>query len=309
MIRIGIPKQHTPGIRIFDKFIKNQSRTNKLVICFGVDDKYVWPLLVTMYSGKKTNPEFKKCHIAFDPLELSSSNRIAIKRMAKIMGIQVQFVKISLAFNGFALGHISNSAFLRLSLPEKLNQNFLWLDSDLLLLQGWNSLFSELSVLIDDDKPISVRKHWPFGRSLQNRAIIESGDGYFNSGVLLVNIKKWNSMGLDQKALKTLEKYQEYNFEWADQCVLNFIIKNEYTRLNETFNTPPHEYDQARTKILHFAGSVKPWSYSLNMNGQIEGVPQFPLADLPETNQAEAFLLYRRFELELVEKLSLRGNH
>ncbi|WP_022824133.1 glycosyltransferase family 8 protein [Hymenobacter norwichensis] len=85
---------------------------------------------------------------------------------------------------------------------------------------------------------------------------------YFNSGVLLFNLKKWreNNINYDWKAFAS--KYPDRMLT-ADQTILNAICKGEFAHLPAYFNNPwyarQEEPINSNDSILHFVGSPKPW--------------------------------------------------
>lgn len=292
--------------KLFSNLVKFR-KTNQVSISFGLDDNYVWPLLVSIYSGKEY---FKKCSsikILYDPNELSQKSRDQIYMKLKSFGVHAKFVISILPSQNNASGHISESAFLRINLPKLFKKDILWFDADVLFLNDWESVFTKFEEMSNSNDFVSARKHWPFERSENNQAIMKSGINYFNSGVLLINAKKWNSQQLDSRIQNALENYHNYGFEWADQCVLNYVIGSRYHLLEDKFNCPPVEYDAKTTKILHFAGSVKPWRYRLTIFGQLEEIENFPIDDLPNINQKSAFSIYRNLEDELILVLQLKN--
>lgn len=105
---------------------------------------------------------------------------------------------------------------------------------------------------------------------------------YFNSGVMLLNLKKIRKDGLIKKSITYFNSHKEV---FGDQDVLNVVVKEKYLPLsyhyncNSTFfeekdaeflsqfyeepvyNTPRENYDNVT--ILHFAGH-KPWTEWFN---------------------------------------------
>ena len=85
---------------------------------------------------------------------------------------------------------------------------------------------------------------------------------YFNSGVLVFNIKKWRQHNIDEVWRAFAGKYS-INLLSHDQSILNAIYEGKFTHLPEHFNNTwfsgNAEPMGCKKSILHFAGSPKPW--------------------------------------------------
>ncbi len=78
---------------------------------------------------------------------------------------------------------------------------------------------------------------------------------YFNSGVLLLDCKKWRENDITNKLFETEKKYRE-KLRMPDQDVLNIFFENNYEILDKIFN----EQDTSENFVIrHFSGSIKPW--------------------------------------------------
>jgi len=86
---------------------------------------------------------------------------------------------------------------------------------------------------------------------------------YFNSGVLLLNLKKWRSDNVAD-VWKQLSHLYPNEFKSADQTLLNAVCGGNFAYLPGNFNNswtpstkkPKVDYDAS---IIHFVGSPKPW--------------------------------------------------
>jgi lipopolysaccharide biosynthesis glycosyltransferase len=154
---------------------------------------------------------------------------------------------------------------------------------------------------------VGARKHWGQISSNFNRAIIESNNRYFNAGVLILNASRWSHERLDLKCEKAILDYNQLSFEFADQCVLNYILKGEYLEINKDFNTIPEEFRIRRTKLLHFAGSIKPWTFKIDtLSRSISPIECVRLSDI-RIKQWRAFIIYRKLELEVVNFINKKN--
>jgi len=86
--------------------------------------------------------------------------------------------------------------------------------------------------------------------------------GYFNSGVVFFNLKKWREDDFDSKWKKLTDNYPD-DLISHDQTLLNAICEGNFAQLEPNFNTAwvagNCEPKQVENSILHFIGSPKPW--------------------------------------------------
>lgn len=109
----------------------------------------------------------------------------------------------------------------------------------------------------------------PVKNALENQFFIKClkwlpDTAYFNSGVILVDLKKWRSERIDQQWKCIAEKYPDNLFS-HDQTLLNAVCAGRFAHLPARFNkiwyaskAKPANSDHA---ILHFVGSPKPWDF------------------------------------------------
>lgn len=86
---------------------------------------------------------------------------------------------------------------------------------------------------------------------------------YFNAGVLIFNIKRWNELNMDSVCFAFGNQYPT-DLACQDQTILNGLCKGVFTRLPSNFNvqwksTDLSEPSKMYDSIIHFVGSPKPW--------------------------------------------------
>ncbi len=100
-------------------------------------------------------------------------------------------------------------------------------------------------------------------------------DGYFNSGVLLIDLKQWRESHALNTVLQYVEAYADRLID-LDQDALNACFHNRTKRLGYRWNAtwsfyrepvsiplPASEIARVRqeARIIHFNGNSKPWNY------------------------------------------------
>jgi len=83
---------------------------------------------------------------------------------------------------------------------------------------------------------------------------------YFNSGVLLIDNKKWISNNVEKKFMDELSTG---DYCYPDQDSLNVIFDGDVFPLSNDFNFIPKNSGSVKKNkpvLIHYAGSTKPWS-------------------------------------------------
>lgn len=177
---------------------------------------------------------------------------------------------------------ITRTAYFRLFVAEMLPSTIdkvLYLDGDVIvrhsLKELWDMDLPNFALAaVPDMREGSTDRYEGLGYS--------NSQGYFNSGVLLINLAYWRQ----HQATKQFEEFIQKRYEtirFHDQDVLNYIFREQKTRLPIKYNlqdgflckTP--EYDESRygeeviaarkdPVIVHFTWNSKPWKYSYSPN-------------------------------------------
>lgn len=87
---------------------------------------------------------------------------------------------------------------------------------------------------------------------------------YFNAGVLLIDVAKWNSEGLGERALSFVRANPDLCV-LPDEDALNALLDGNFLQLSPIWNMNPSSassltvQDAALPVILHYSGNDKPW--------------------------------------------------
>ncbi|MDB5851955.1 MAG: glycosyl transferase family 8 [Rhodoferax sp.] len=166
--------------------------------------------------------------------------------------------------------HISPAAYYRLFLPEILPNDIdkvLYLDSDIVVNEYLDSLFQLEFAQGKDHEEFYLfavsEVRWQSLNRLQGIGL--SGYRYFNSGVLLINLRKWRAENITTKLISIALNYKD-KLKFHDQDVLNIAFENYWGELNYKFNTVNLEFLEEKVykkdySIIHYTGGSKPWHY------------------------------------------------
>jgi lipopolysaccharide biosynthesis glycosyltransferase len=166
---------------------------------------------------------------------------------------------------------ISRATLFRLGLENLAPQDcerVLYLDSDLVIKGDvrplWKTNLKGRSIAAATDVDVDDRA---FG----NKWILKPGQGYFNAGVLLIDLAKVREKRSFSKALDFVAKHYS-DLPYSDQDALNWAFWEDWLPLEFKWNVQRLSVIRARSKgwkargrllrealIVHFTGSAKPW--------------------------------------------------
>jgi len=177
-------------------------------------------------------------------------------------GFSLQFIRadnISLD-EYFTSGHISKSAYLRLHMAEFLPTDIhsvLYLDSDLIVV---GDLAELLGIQNQNHESTSGIVIWAVpeigGHYLKQYGF--KGNDYFNSGVMLINLRAWRDRKSAQLLIDIAIKAGAGLRLW-DQDALNLVFEDSWSPLPRKFNSIGEPVPGEKPLIVHFASGDKPW--------------------------------------------------
>lgn len=236
-------------------------------VVFTINNSYTQHLVVTIISLLKNNSStYFNIHIISS--DLRNENIKLIKKVTKKGHCQLFFYNIKNQINvDFKIdGHASSANYFRLFLSNILPTNInkvIYLDSDLIILGEINQLwFTNI-----EGFALAAVNHENIERS---KTLGLRNNEYFNSGVMLINLKWWRINNIEANFLDFI-KNQHEKIKFWDQDVLNYTLSNYIFYLDEVWNfTKPYALS-SDIKILHFIGKHKPWDihYKDNMNKRL----------------------------------------
>lgn len=255
----------------------------KINIVFACDSNYAQHATVAMMSILKNTAD--PTRIVFYLLDDQIDAAVKAKIQASIeqahAAIHFCEVDASQFAEFFVSGQLSRAAYFRLEmghlLPDSV-EKVIYLDCDLLVLDDiaelWNyDMSNHPLAAIMDLGIMASSKDW---RGKQEQLGFSSDDIYFNSGVLMVNLKDWreHDYGRQAEQLAEQNKYRHH-----DQDALNQLFHRDWQPVPLRWNVIPpvwylflkilkrrefrHMAIEARKhiSILHYAGGYKPWEY------------------------------------------------
>lgn len=248
---------------------------NKVVdIVCNMNDAYVQHCGVMLCSLFMNNrEEHFRIHILH--FSISRQSQFVLTDFVRSFGNEIFFYPVAdLDFElpNLKSHYISAETYLRLFItryvPNDINK-ILYLDVDMIVLGSIRELFSTnldgLLLGAIQDSPNPAR---------QKRLEIPKENGYFNAGVLLLNLDYWREHHITEKSIAFIKEHPE-KIRQHDQDVLNVVSEGHWKRipfkwnmLNTFFFRHPVidsqflnelEKNKKDIRIAHYSGGVKPW--------------------------------------------------
>lgn len=279
-----------------------------MIIVCTTDDNYLRHCAAMLRTFRDHNPEpdisVYIVHGELDPGERARFVAYLGEFLPSFSMLQVDPALLE----GFPVfGHITVATYFRLLFPAALPhaiRKVLFLDADMVIADSLRPLWN---TSLDDAPVAAVLDH---SQELHcGRMGIPLDMGYFNAGVLLINLEQWRRAEVMRDGLAFARDNPEKIVHW-DQDVLNHLFQGRWLRLPERFNACPHLWglnpsidasDQALSMaerqardtpaIIHFAGGgglVKPWNYNCvhpMRHLYRQAVARTPWASLPLESQ------------------------
>ncbi|WP_416826127.1 glycosyltransferase family 8 protein [Helicobacter ganmani] len=124
-------------------------------------------------------------------------------------------------------------------------QKVLYLDVDMIVL--WN--LREIFAMDLEDKVCGVVLDYKANRLLmpkdESHPPLNLSQGYFNSGLLLIDVQKWRAQEIESQILHSMDSY---HFKEHDQSILNYILKDKVKILPLYWNVLVYYFINAKTK-------------------------------------------------------------
>ncbi|MBR6915286.1 MAG: glycosyltransferase family 8 protein [Clostridia bacterium] len=244
-------------------------------VFFACDDRYVPYLDVAMISLADHASDENDYVITVLKTDISEKNQAILKSHEKD-NVRIEFYDVGKMLEPVReklpeMFYFGVAAFFRLFIETAFPQydKAVYLDSDVILLNDIAKLYdTELG-----DNLVAAAYEQNTDRSPMFTEYVENIIGipyytYFNSGVMVMNLKEFRRFGVRERFLSMLT---EYNFDSLapDQEYLNVICHGRVKYLPTGWNK--HSFPEApegELNLCHFALSDKPWFYPDTINGE-----------------------------------------
>ena len=255
-----------------------------LNILISTSDYYAPYCGITLTSVFENNREYSFRVFILLGQELSRRNVKRFRELEIRYGCDITFIHVDNSFlKKFELNSIPRLPvetfykFYAVDLLPKTVDKVLYLDCDIIV----NGDISQLWTADLTDKAIAVVHDYlsyVAPNDWSNRLQYPVEAGYFNAGLVLINLDYWRKYDISGKLFGYIEKHHK-KLSYMDQDVMNSLLWDKNIYLPVTYNfqlgflnksflqTLPSEtknevLDTLKSKpaVIHFAGCWKPWS-------------------------------------------------
>ena len=258
-------------------------------IVFCADKNYIGPLAVTLASVVLSNSnEFINFYIiTADMTDIELNILLDIVKKNGDLSKQHIFmhsIDANVFYNLPTMGHISIATYFRLMIADilpKTVKKVLYLDCDILCIDKLKKFFNRD---ISNFAVAACRDAYNDDVTTYNRLEYPMDYGYFNAGVLLINLEYWRKKKIGNKAIKfaaenpeicifsdqdVLNKVIDGNVLWVPfkyDCIMSYLYCKDFSELRISIKYKK-EIIQAIKKpcIIHFTGGCKPWFIDYNL--------------------------------------------
>jgi lipopolysaccharide biosynthesis glycosyltransferase len=226
------------------------------------NNDYARPLAVMLYSLLENSAARKRIIINIIDDGILYQNKLIIRKVIHKFHSQVRFLNVnkSLYQDLRTNGRFGREVYYRISIPELLESEIekaIYLDCDLIVQEDIERLWS-----------INLGEHFlaavktPAGEH-RRKVLSIPRHSYFNSGVMVLNLRKWRLNNISQKVIRFIKSHP-MKIKFPDQDGLNAILYNKWLRLHPKWNyyTSYNLPLAVKPSIIHYNGNRKPWSHN-----------------------------------------------
>lgn len=239
-------------------------------VVFSTDHNYIMPTGVAISSLIRNSKSSYKIFI-LTANDVTEEDKIKLHDCINNTGSSIEFINMGEEYsNAFVIRGITISAYYRLSLPQilKNEDKIIYIDVDVIIQQDLKSLY-EFDLGNNYLGAVKAYINPEYAKSIDCDPLF-----YFNSGVLLMNLKAFRENNL----AKEINSLINNKFTYQDQDILNLICKNKVLFLPIEYNVTHSNFELAikrsndifkiyskeellktsKPVILHYSGD-KPW--------------------------------------------------
>lgn len=255
-----------------------------LALC--TDDNFIRPTLVAVDSVLKSNEQFF-FNVFIVTSGLTEHSKAIINKFAQKATDSAK-IKLLVADKSFLNScpikdgdHVSYATYLRILLPSILPESInkiLYIDGDILCVTGIKNFYD---LNLDGKSSAAVPDERNNSKEIFSRLNYPESLGYFNAGVMLINLDYWRKNNIQAKALKYISENPEKCI-WHDQDALNKILAGTVLFGSFKYNlTQGFLFDKEQLEIdasfwpeidsaiknpclIHYCAAYKPWHIECN---------------------------------------------
>ena len=241
-------------------------------VAFTIDNNYVIPTMIAIDSIVQNSKPDTKYNFYVIETGLTSYSKHLMRNYIEKYNNEVEFIpvdtdRITKGVNLYK--HLTPIAIARVVIPEILPvDRVIYLDGDTLATGDLTELYntdlgSQSTGMVND----FVEDLW-----VKRFSNFDLKYGFYNSGMILMDAKKWREQNLSNKIITTLhsdlEKYQKTQF--ADQIIISEVLASGIKPLHPRWNNQCYstkcvtDFDMTKGGVYHYIVD-KPWNRITNL--------------------------------------------
>ncbi|MDR4983681.1 glycosyltransferase family 8 protein [Bacillus cereus] len=225
-----------------------------LNVVYSADDNYAQHVGVSMLSLFQNNEHFTTINIYLIENSLSSHNKNKLKLICRQYNRNIQFMDFKELSEKMKLNignSISINAYARLFLTSLIKEpmdKVIYLDCDSVINSSLSDLWN-----------IDINDHYVAGvcdtvsENTKLSVNMDINDLYINSGMLLINLKRWRNENIEKKFIEFINLYDGRVFH-HDQGAINGVLKGEILFLHPKYNAMTPFFTMSRNEIMNYYG-------------------------------------------------------
>lgn len=231
---------------------RNLNASRDLHVVYASDDKFTEILGVSLTSLYENNKDMEQIHVYVLDSKISEENKKKLESVStaynrsSIHWIPAKDINEELHMDvAVDRGSLSQYARLFVSsvLPADLEQ-VLYLDCDIII----NQSLYELWNLDMHGKTIAALKD-AFSKWYRANINLKPTDIMFNSGVMLIDLKRWKEQKVEKKLLRFIAS-KNGKIQQGDQGALNAVLSHDTYCFEPRFNSVSIYYDFSYKEML-----------------------------------------------------------
>lgn len=266
-----------------DNYLSPNWSNSSVAICMASSDEYAKFLCTYLCSLKIHSDPNKLYDIIVFERDISDRNKTVITNAITSKNISVRFFNPTHILSHLQMyvthSYFKEECYYRMCAPVVLKDysRIIFTDIDIVLQDD----ILKLAEIDLGDQPIAACIEPLWHDIYEQDRIIEGyrirdyastvlnlphpDEEYYNTGVVLYNVKKYNSLNSFEKLSELINANR---FLYQEQCALNKLFNGQFVKLPPVWNYEAANYlsffdkyknYETEAKIIHFLGRAKPW--------------------------------------------------
>jgi lipopolysaccharide biosynthesis glycosyltransferase len=276
-------------------------------VAFGVDSKYLPAVGACMHSIITHNENMRiQFHVITTSLLQGDAEKLAAFSERNAITVQVHTIgreRLS-KLPAPSTPRFSSAIYYRLlicEILEGITSRVLYLDADIICLGN----MADITRIEMERKIVAAVPDVPRSQDINKGNIgLVTNEPYFNSGVLYIDIEKWNRSHVTQDVINALTD-SDGRFPYPDQDALNKVLLGKVAFIDKRWNLfRNHFKPDSDTVFLHYLND-KPWQVWSQHFGDAPFLSN--IADTPWASWEDHSPLSRSQRIRHARKLLTRG--